>query len=126
MTRGLLTGQWSAEQALDPSDMRAHSPRYVGANLQHNLALVDAVRAIAEGQGISVAQLAIAWVLARGPDIVPLVGARRPDRLAEALGALSVRLDDATLTALEAALPPGVAAGSRYPEAGMAQLDSER
>jgi aryl-alcohol dehydrogenase-like predicted oxidoreductase len=65
-------------------------------------------------------------VLGRGPDVVALVGARRPDRLAEALDALSARLDDATLAALEAALPPGVAAGSRYPEAAMAELDSER
>ena len=126
LTRGLLSGHWSADRRLDPSDFRAHGPRFMGANLQHNLALVDAVAVIAEQQGISVAQLAIAWVLARGPDIVALVGARRPDRLAEALGALSVRLDDATLAALEAALPPGVAAGSRYPEAAMAQLDSER
>jgi aryl-alcohol dehydrogenase-like predicted oxidoreductase len=126
LTRGLLSGHWSADRRLDPSDFRAHGPRFMGANLQHNLALVDALRVIAEQQGISVAQLAIAWVLARGPDIVALVGARRPDRLAEALGALSVRLDDATLAALEAALPPGVAAGSRYPEAAMAQLDSER
>jgi aryl-alcohol dehydrogenase-like predicted oxidoreductase len=126
MTRGLLTGRWSADQALHPSDMRAHSPRYVGANLQHNLALVDAVRVLADQHGISVAQLAIAWVLGRGPDIVPLLGARRRERVAEALGAVEVALDDATLAALEQALPPGVAAGSRYPEAGMAQLDSER
>jgi aryl-alcohol dehydrogenase-like predicted oxidoreductase len=126
MTRGLLTGDWRAGQALDPSDMRAHSPRYLGANLEHNLALVDAVRVLADAHGISVAQLAIAWVLGRGPDIVPLLGARRRERVAEALGALDVTLDDATLAALEHALPPGIAAGSRYPEAGMAQLDSER
>jgi len=126
MTRGLLTGQWSAGQTLDPSDMRAHSPRYVGANLAHNLALVETVRVLADEHGISVAQLALAWVLARGADIVPLLGARRRERVAEALGALEVVLDDAALSALEQALPPGVAAGSRYPDAGMAQLDSER
>jgi aryl-alcohol dehydrogenase-like predicted oxidoreductase len=126
LTRGLLSGHWTADRQLDPSDFRAHGPRFVGTNLQHNLALVEAVRAIADQQGISVAQLAIAWVLARGGDVVPLVGARRRDRLAEALGALSVRLDDAALAALDAALPPGVAAGNRYPDAAMAQLDSER
>ena len=126
MTRGLLTGQWTAGQALAPSDMRAHSPRYVGANLQHNLALVDAVRVLADEHAISVAQLAMAWVLGRGSDIVPLLGARRRERVAEALAALEVALDDATLAALEQALPPGIAAGNRYPDAGMAQLDSER
>ena len=126
LTRGLLSGHWSADRTLDPSDFRAHAPRFAGENLQHNLALVDAVRAIADEQGVTVAQLAIAWVLARGSDIVPLVGARRRDRLAEALGALSVRLDDATLAALETAVPPGVAAGNRYPDAAMATLDSER
>jgi aryl-alcohol dehydrogenase-like predicted oxidoreductase len=126
LTRGLLSGHWTADRQLDPSDIRAHSPRFVGTNLQRNLELVDAVRAIADQQGISVAQLAIAWVLARGGDIVPLVGARRRDRLTEALGALSARPDDAALAALEAALPPGITAGNRYPDAGMAQLDSER
>jgi aryl-alcohol dehydrogenase-like predicted oxidoreductase len=126
LTRGLLSGHWAPDRTLDPTDFRAHAPRFVGENLQHNLALVDAVRAIADEQGITVAQLAIAWVLSRGADIVPLVGARRRDRLAEALGALSVRLDDATLAALETAVPPGVAAGTRYPDAAMATLDSER
>jgi aryl-alcohol dehydrogenase-like predicted oxidoreductase len=126
LTRGLLSGHWSPDRRLDPSDIRAHSPRFVGENLRHNLALVDAAREIAEHHGISVAQLAIAWVLARGADIVALIGARRRDQLAGALGALPVRLDEAALEALEAAVPAGVAAGQRYPQAGMAQLDSER
>jgi aryl-alcohol dehydrogenase-like predicted oxidoreductase len=126
LTRGLLSGHWAADRRLDPGDFRAHSPRFAGENLQHNLALVDAVRVIADEQGMSVAQLAIAWVLGRGSEIIALVGARRRESLAEALGALSARLDDAALAALEGALPPGIAAGNRYPDAAMAQLDSER
>jgi aryl-alcohol dehydrogenase-like predicted oxidoreductase len=126
LTRGLLSGHWRADRRLAVGDIRAHSPRYLGANLEHNLALVEGVRAIADQLGVSVAQLAIAWVLARGEQIVPLVGARRRDRLQEALGALSVTLDRPTLAELERTLPPGAAAGERYPAAAMAQLDSER
>jgi aryl-alcohol dehydrogenase-like predicted oxidoreductase len=73
-----------------------------------------------------VAEIAIAWVLSRGSDIVPLVGARRRDRLAEALGALDVQLSSADLAAIETAIPPGAAAGERYNAQGMASLDSER
>ena len=75
---------------------------------------------------MTVAQIAIAWVTAQGPDIVPLVGARRRDRLDEALGALEVRLDKADLAAIEQAVPNGAAAGARYPEAMLAHMDSER
>jgi aryl-alcohol dehydrogenase-like predicted oxidoreductase len=126
LVRGLLNGEWRSGQELAPSDIRAHSPRYGGENLEHNLALVEAVRAIAEPLGASVAQLAIAWVLSRGDDVVALVGASRRDRLQSALGALELTLDAATLEALERAIPAGAAAGERYPHAAMAQLDSER
>jgi aryl-alcohol dehydrogenase-like predicted oxidoreductase len=125
LTRGLLSGGWSARRELPPGDIRAHSPRYSGANLEHNLVLVDAVAEIAAQLGASVGQVAIAWVLSRGEDIVALVGASRRERLADALGSLSLRLDGDALAALERAVPPGAAAGSRYPEAAMAQLDSE-
>lgn len=101
------------------------SPRFQGENLDRNLDLVDRLRAVAEAKGASVAQTAIAWVLAQGQDIVPLVGARRRDRLAEALGALDVTLDAADLAAIEEAVPAGAAAGERYPAAQMAHLDSE-
>jgi len=87
---------------------------------------VEALRQVAAARGVSVAQAAIAWVAARGDDIVPLVGARRRDRLAEALGALDVRLGPEDLAAIERAVPKGAAAGARYPEAAMAALDSER
>ena len=126
LSRGLLSGHWSAERNLAPTDFRAHQPRFRGDNLTRNLALVDALRAVAEAKGASVAQAAIAWVLSRGPDIVPLVGARRRDRLAEALGALELSLTADDLTAIERAVPPGAATGERYDAAGMAVLDSER
>lgn len=102
------------------------SPRFQDENLQHNLDLVDALRKVAEQKGVTVAQIAIAWVLARGTDIVPLVGARRRDRLTEALGSLDVRLDAADLAAIGVAVPAGAAAGARYPDSQMAHLDSER
>ena len=91
-----------------------------------NLALVDALAEIAAEKGVTTAQLAIAWVLHRGDDIVPLVGARRRERLHEALGALDVELDDDDLARIEDAVPADAAAGARYAEPQMAQLDSER
>lgn len=126
LSRGLLSGHWSGDRALAAGDFRARSPRFSGANLEHNLALVETLRGIAERTGATVAQLAIAWVLAQGDDIVPLVGARRRERLAESLGALDVRLAAADLAAIEAAVPRDAAAGARYAEPQMAHLDSER
>src|SRR6185312_2217042 len=126
LSRGLLSGHWSAASANGAQDFRAHQPRFSGANLERNLALVEAVREIAWERGASVAQFAIAWVLAQGQDIIPLVGARRRDRLAEALGAAALRLSAADLARLEAAVPAGAAAGERYAAAQMALLDSER
>ncbi|MFD0272996.1 aldo/keto reductase [Kitasatospora sp. NPDC127111] len=125
LSRGLLSGHWSNERALAGNDFRGHSPRFQGENLAHNLELVEALRAVAAGRGASVAQVAIAWVASRGEDVVPLVGARRRDRLAEALGALDVTLSAADLAAIEAAVPARSAAGDRYAAAQMAHLDSE-
>ncbi|MEW2167793.1 aldo/keto reductase [Streptomyces sp. NPDC007084] len=126
LSRGLISGHFTADRRLAANDFRAMSPRFQGDNLRHNLALVDALRKIAEQKGVSVAQIAIAWVLSRGEDIVPLVGARTGERLAEALGALDVTLDETDLAAIEEAVPVGAAAGDRYPAAQMAHLDSER
>jgi aryl-alcohol dehydrogenase-like predicted oxidoreductase len=126
LSRGLISGHWSAERSRAGNDFRTRSPRFSGENLDRNLALVDALRAVADSKGASVAQIAISWVLSRGEDIVPLIGARRRDRLAEALGALDVKLDAADLARIEAAIPPGAAAGERYAAAQMAHLDSER
>jgi len=125
LSRGLISGHWSKERAATPGDFRNHSPRFQGENLDHNLALVEALRKVAEAKGVSVAQLAIAWVLARGEDIVPVIGARRRERLNEALGALTVRLNTEDMAAIEQAVPFGAAAGERYNPQGMASLDSE-
>ncbi|MFC9498449.1 aldo/keto reductase [Streptomyces sp. NPDC056982] len=126
LSRGLISGHFGRDRKLAANDFRGMSPRFQGENLQHNLDLVESLRKIAEQKGASVAQVAIAWVLSRGDDIVPLVGARRRDRLTEALGALDISLDSADLAAIEEAIPAGAAAGDRYPEAQMTHLDSER
>ena len=126
LSRGLISGHFSAGRELAPSDFRTHSPRFSAANREHNLALVEHLRVLAEAKGATVAQVAIAWVLARGENIIALVGARTPERLREALGALELELDSGELAALERAIPPGSARGERYPPHGMATLDSER
>ena len=125
LARGLISGHWSKEQTA-ARDFRVHAPRFQAGNVETNLKLVDRLRVIADEVGASVAQVAIAWVASQGNDIVPLVGARRRDRLSEALGALDVRLIPAQLAALAAAFPPGIAAGNRYADEQMAHLDSEK
>ena len=126
LSRGLISGHWSKERPMAPTDFRKYSPRFAPENLDKNLALVDALRGIAEEKGTTVAPIAIAWVLARGKDIVPLIGARRRDRLTEALTALSIELGPEDLARIERAVPAGAAAGERYAAAQMAHLDSER
>ena len=126
LSRGLISGHWSADRPLAAGDFRGVSPRFAAGNVDTNLALVEALRAVADAGGVSVAQVAIAWVLAQGEDIVPLVGARRRERLTEALGALDVKLGAADLAAIEAAVPAGAVAGDRYIAAQMAHLDSEK
>jgi aryl-alcohol dehydrogenase-like predicted oxidoreductase len=126
LSRGLLSGHWTPERDLPMTDFRAHQPRFQGDNLDRNLALVEALRAVADERGATVAQAAIAWVLSRGDDIVPLVGARNRERLAEALGALELELTTEDLARIEGAVPADAAAGSRYAEPLMAELDSER
>jgi aryl-alcohol dehydrogenase-like predicted oxidoreductase len=125
LSRGLISGHWSQNRT-DSRDFRNMGPRFQGTNLDTNLALVEKLRGLAEDVGASVAQVAIAWVLAQGSDIVPLIGARRRDRLTEALGALDVTLTPAHLAALAKAIPIGAAAGARYPEAQLAHMDSEK
>ena len=125
LSRGLISGHWSKARAGE-RDFRALSPRFQGKNLDTNLELVERLKAVADEVGASVAQVAIAWVAAQGADIVPLVGARRRDRLAEALGALDLDLSPDTLASLARAVPRGAAAGERYPAAQLAHMDSER
>ena len=128
LSRGLISGHW--QRSGGKGDFRLHSPRFQGANLDTNLALVEKLRAVADRIGVSVAQAAIAWVIARAAaqraSIVPLIGARRRDRLAESLGALRVALSKEQLAEIERAIPPDAAAGERYPQAHLVHMDSER
>jgi len=124
LSRGLLSA--AGARAIGPDDPRARFPRFRDGNLQRNLDLLAGLEKIAQDHGVTTAQLAIAWVLSRGTDIVPLVGTKRRDRLAEALGALDLRLDPAELAALEAAVPAAQVAGDRYDPGQMASLDSEK
>ncbi|CAN5325804.1 aldo/keto reductase [soil metagenome] len=125
LSRGLISGHWDKDQGKTRGDFRAYSPRFQGDNVDKNLALVEALRTIAEARGVSVAQIAVAWVAAQGDEIVPLVGARTRARLAESLGSLDVDLSAADLDTIEQAVPKDAAAGTRYAEAQMAHLDSE-
>ena len=125
LSRGLISGHWSKDRA-GARDFRHNNPRFQDGNLDANLALVEKLRTIAEDVGATPAQVAIAWVAAQGKDIVPLVGARRRDRLTEALGALDVKLTPDHLAALAKTFPPGAASGARYAEAQLVHMDSER
>jgi len=125
LSRGLISGHWSKARKVE-QDFRAMAPRFVGENLAQNLRLVDRLREVAQGKGVTVAQIAIAWVLSRGEDIVPLVGARNRERLSESLSALQVQLTDTELSAIETAVPKDAAAGQRYNEYAMRDLDSEK
>jgi aryl-alcohol dehydrogenase-like predicted oxidoreductase len=124
LSRGLIGGHMTA--APTGHDFRAHAPRFQGENLEKNLKLAEALRAAAEAAGVTPAQAAIAWVASRGEDIIPLIGARRRERLAEALGVRDAALGPEALAAFEAAAPKGAAAGDRYATPMMAMLDSER
>ena len=123
--RGLLTGGWApGPQA--PGDFRTHTPRFQGAAGERNLEVAARLAEVAALHRLSAGQLALGWVLAQGDDIVPLVGARRPERVAEAVAALAAGLSADQLAAIEAAIPPDAVAGERYAPAQMAMLDSER
>lgn len=126
LARGLLSGNWTADRQLTPGDFRNTVPRFDADNLADNLRLVESLREIADARDATVAQVAIAWVLAQGEDIVPLVGARQRDRLTESLGALDLKLTPDDLAAIERAVPAGSAAGTRYATPYLAHLDSER
>ncbi|MET7518673.1 aldo/keto reductase [Streptomyces sp. NPDC005480] len=126
LSRGLLSGHWNKDRQLAGQDFRSFSPRFQGENLDRNLTLVEALGKIADNKNASVAQIAIAWVAAQGTDVVPLVGARRRERLTEALGAENITLTADDLAAIEQAVPAGAAAGARYAAPLMHHLDSER
>lgn len=126
LSRGLLGGRWSKDRAVTPGDFRSHAPRFNDENLERNLSLVDALGAIAKERGITVSQLAIAWVLSRGSDIFPVVGSRTPAQLQDTLAALKVQLAPEDIARIEKAVPDGSVAGDRYATPQMAHLDSEK
>jgi len=122
--RGMLTGAIGKHTPLADNDFRRISPRFQADNLDANLRLVDVVKTLAAERACTPAQLALAWLLAQGPDILPIPGTRRITALEENLGAVGVKLSAADLARLDAALPPGVAAGDRYPPEGMKGLNA--
>ena len=125
LSRGLISGHWQkGKQAA--GDFRSYSPRFQKENIDKNLALVEVLRKVAEAKGATVAQVAIAWVAAKGADIIPLVGSRKRNQLSESLGALEVRLTTGDIATIEKAIPKGAASGERYADTLMAHLDSEK
>ena len=126
LSRGLLSGAWSKERVLAGSDFRSHGPRFTGENLDHNLELVAALQTIADAKGASIAQIASAWVVAQGVDIIPLFGARRLHQLHDSLASLEINLNADELATIERVIPKGAAAGERYNAYLMQHLDSER
>ena len=125
LARGLISGHWRKD-AVDAKDARAKTPRFQDGNVDANLKLVEALRTLADAKGVSVAQIAIAWVMHQGDDIFPIVGSRRRDQLKEALGSADVALSADDLAAIGRTFPQGVAAGERYPAVQLANLDSEK
>jgi aryl-alcohol dehydrogenase-like predicted oxidoreductase len=121
--RGFLSGAFTSLDDLDENDWRRSNPRFQGENLARNLKLVEHVRDLAETKGCTPAQLALAWVLAQGPALAPIPGPRRISRLEENAAATTVTLTPAELTRIDELLPPGLASGTRYPEAAMQSLD---
>ncbi|MDR0138749.1 aldo/keto reductase [Metabacillus idriensis] len=126
LSRGLLSGAWSKDRAMSAYDFRSHSPRFKGENLDQNLKLVDALKGIAEEKSANVAQLAVAWVLSRGEDVIPLIGARRREQLQDAFAAVNLQLTADDLDRIEKAVPAHAVAGERYAADQMKMLDSER
>ncbi|CAM4132717.1 aldo/keto reductase [Corallococcus exiguus] len=126
--RGFLTGQFKRFEDLPEDDYRRHSPRFQGENFQRNLKLVEHIDRLASQKQCTPAQLALAWVLSRGEDVVPIPGTKRRKYLDDNLGALDVKLTQEDLAAIESIAPPGVAAGERYPTAmqGFLQTDARK
>ena len=120
--RGLMTGVVDDQATMSDGDTRRRHPRFATQNISHNLALVRGLEEIAQERHCTLGQLALAWLLARGPDIVPIPGTKRKERLIENIGALSIRLTEDDLAQLSDSIPVGAAAGLRYPENLMKSL----
>lgn len=125
ISRGLFDPDWGNKQ-FTPKDFRSYSPRFQGANLQKNLSSLEPLKQMANDKGATMPQIAIAWVLAKGDDILPLIGSRRRMTLLDSLKALEINLTLDEIKLLDDSFPDGVAAGSRYAEPMMSHLDSER
>jgi aryl-alcohol dehydrogenase-like predicted oxidoreductase len=121
--RGFLSGRIETLDPLAPNDYRRSSPRFQGENLSHNRTTVERLAALAAENGATPAQLALAWLLAQGRDIVPIPGTRSVARLSENVAATAVALSADELARIDQALPPGLAAGERYPAASMAYVE---
>jgi len=121
--RGFLTGRFRSLDDLPADDWRRNNPRFQGDNFQKNLNLVTRIEDLARSKGATPSQLALAWVLTQGRDIVPIPGTKRVRYLEEDVAAVHIRLTDEDLAAVDAAAPAGVAAGERYPAAGMARVN---
>ena len=117
--RGFLTGRWRTPEDLPADDWRRQNPRFQGENFRRNLDIVERIRQLAARRGHTPAQIALAWLLAQGDDIVPIPGAKRRERLEENAAAVSISLTPEELHEIDALIPPGMAAGTRYPEGGM-------
>lgn len=126
LSRGLLGGNWDKSRSADPKDSRNHFPRFSGENLEKNLNLVENLRKIANEKQATVSQLAIAWVLSRGEDVIPIIGARTRAQLRDAVGAADLILSPEDLRNIEKAVPAEAVAGDRYNSYQMKMLDSER
>lgn len=126
LSRGLLGGNWDKSRSADPKDSRNHFPRFSGENLEKNLNLVENLRKIANEKQATVSQLAIAWVLSRGEDVIPIIGARTRAQLQDAAGAADLILSPEDLRNIEKAVPAEAVAGDRYNSYQMKMLDSER
>jgi aryl-alcohol dehydrogenase-like predicted oxidoreductase len=122
LSRGLLSGSSIA----GPGDIRNRFPRFAGENLTRNLQLIDRLKHIAQSKGISQSQLAVAWVLAKNPNVIPVIGARTRQQLSESLAALNVQLTPSDIAEIEAAVPQDAVSGTRYDTHGMQTLDSEK
>jgi len=121
--RGFLTGEIKSVDDFAPDDYRRTQPRFAPGNFDKNLALVSEIGELAAGKNVTAAQLALAWVLARGDDIVPIPGTRHQRYLDQNIAAAAIRLSEDELARLDRILPPGAAAGERYPAGGMAAIN---
>jgi aryl-alcohol dehydrogenase-like predicted oxidoreductase len=121
--RGFLTGRYRRFEDLEPNDWRRHNPRFQGENFTKNLQLVEKINELAGRKKVQASQLALAWVLARGQDLVPIPGTKHRKYLEENIGAAAIRLSPEELRDIDAIAPRGAAAGTRYPEAGMKSVN---